>query len=593
LAPVGGSLAWSAIMAALPLLVLFVLLGVFKMKAWLASIITLLVSVILAMAVWGLPAETTLAAGSQGLFFGIAQIMWILLAAVWLYNLSVRAGWDQVLRQLLGGITTDLRVVAIIVAFCFGALLEALAGFGTPVAITAAMLVAAGMKPLKAAVVCMVANTAPVAFGAVGAPIITLATAVQSSFNQFFATAAPVSTDALASALGAMAGRLTLPMAILVPLFLVFLVDGWRGLKNTWGIALVSGIVFGVTQLVTSSWISFSLASVMAAVVSIIVLVVILRFYQPGNPVKAEPFKDGAQSLANRDHDRSRSAVGAARLWGALAPYAIIIVLFVITQLPPIRAWMGAIFGKLIHWPGLQSGSFPVDVSGAVIPQPSATTSLCGIVSQSQIDSGAALTSCTLGTVNLYSVLGTGTILFIGGLITAAVYRLKWSVAFGELWSTLKSLRFTIITIAAVLAIAYLLNASGMTLSLGTGLAASGGIFIVISPILGWLGVAITGSDTSANALFGGMQVTAANGIWPGSGQHAILVAAANTTGGVMGKMISPQSLSVASAAAGMPNREADIFRSVLGWSVVMVVIFALVVFIEGTLIPGVIPLPG
>jgi lactate permease len=182
---VGGSLLWSAIVAAVPLIVLFIMLGVFKITAWVASLTTLVVSLVLSMVVWGMPFGTTAASTTQGLFFGICQIMWILLAAVWLYNRSVKFGWDKVLRDLLGSITTDLRIVAIIIAFCFGALLEALAGFGTPVAITAAMMVAAGLKPLKAAVVCMVANTAPVAFGAIGAPIITLSTASQSAYNQF------------------------------------------------------------------------------------------------------------------------------------------------------------------------------------------------------------------------------------------------------------------------------------------------------------------------------------------------------------------------------------------------------------------------
>jgi lactate permease len=592
LAPVGGSLVWSAIVAAAPLIVLFVMLGVFKVTAWIASAVTLVVCVVLAWLVWGMPAPILAAATGQGLFFGLCQIMWILLAAVWLYNLTVAHGWDKVLRELLGGITTDLRIVAIIVAFCFGALLEALAGFGTPVAITAAMLVAAGMKPLKSAVVCMVANTAPVAFGAIGAPIITLATSVHSSYNQFFSTAAPVGTDALAVALGSMAARLTLPMAIIVPLFLVFLVDGVRGLKNTWGIALTAGVVFAVTQLITASYLSFSLASVVASVVSIIVLVVVLRFHQPKNPVVAEQIDAGGDEAVNPNHRAALSSTGAARVWGALAPYAIIIVLFILSQLPPIKHWLTTTLTAVINWPALQSGGFAKDSTGTIVAQAANSANVCGIVSQSQFDTGAALTSCTIGQVNLYSVLSTGTILFIGGILTAVVYRMRPALAAQVFWDTLTSLRFTIITIACVLAIAYLLNGSGMTLSLGTGLAATGPAFIVLSPILGWLGVAITGSDTSSNALFGAMQVTAAHGVWPDSAQHAILAAGANTTGGVMGKMISPQSLSVAAAAAGMPNREGDIFRAVLGWSVIMVVLFCAVVFVEGTVLTGIIPLP-
>jgi lactate permease len=268
------------------------------------------------------------------------------------------------------------------------------------------------------------------------------------------------------------------------------------------------------------------------------------------------------------------------------------VVLFVISQIPVIKKWLSTTLTAVINWPGLQSGGFAKDATGKIVAQAANDQTICGIVSQSQFDSGAALTSCTIGQVNLYSVLSTGTILFIGGIITAAVYKMSVAMAAKVFWETLKSLRYTIVTIACVLAIAYILNGSGMTLSLGTGLAESGGAFIVISPILGWLGVAITGSDTSSNALFGGMQVTAANGVWPGSSQHAILAATSNTAGGIMGKMISPQSLSVAAAASGMPNQEGDIFRRVIGWSVVMLAIFCLVVLVEGTVLSGIIPVP-
>ena len=281
-------------------------------------------------------------------------------------------------------------------------------------------------------------------------------------------------------------------------------------------------------------------------------------------------------------------ATGGARIWGAIAPYVIVVAVFALSQIPAIKAWLASTFALIFNWPGLQSANFPKGADGKVLAQP---LDFCGIVTASQANAGT-LTSCSLGQVNLYSALSTGTFLFIAGVITAIVYRMSPKEAAGVFGRTVKSLAFTIVTVASVLAIAYIMNGSGMTISLGSALAAAGAAFAVMSPVLGWLGVAITGSDTSSNALFGGMQVAAAKGVWPGSLAHEILMATSNSTGGVMGKMISPQSLSVAAAATGMLNQEGEIFRKVVGWSVVLLAVFAVLVVLQSTVLVGMVPLP-
>ncbi|MFT4110297.1 L-lactate permease [Propionicimonas sp.] len=578
--PVGGSLALSALVAALPLLVLFVMLGVFKIPAWKSALVAVATAVVLAVAVWGMPVATAATATAEGVFFGIFQIMWILVSAIWLYNLSVKHGWDKVLGELVQSISSDMRILAILIAFCFGALLEALAGFGAPVAITAAMLVAAGMKPIKAAVVCMVANTAPVAFGAMGAPITALGNSAFPILTQgHFANAYAASVT-----FGHMAGRQSPIMALFIPLFLVWLVDGVRGLKQTWGVALTAGAVFAACQFVASNFIAYEVTDVIASVVTIVVIVVLLRFVKGSEPTE----EHAATKVTVDEHLVAAKATGGARVWGAIAPYVIVVGVFAISQIPVIKTWLSTALGYVFNWPGLQGANFPKGADGKVVAQP---LDFCGIVTASQAKAGT-VASCTLGQVNLYSVLSTGTLLFLSGVITALVYRMSAKEAAGVFGKTVKSLAFTIITVASVLAIAYVMNGSGMTISLGSALAAAGAAFAVMSPVLGWLGVAITGSDTSANALFGGMQVAAAQGVWPGSMAHEILMATSNSTGGVMGKMISPQSLSVAAAATGMLNQEGEIFRKVVGWSLVLLAVFAVIVVLQSTILIGMVPLP-
>jgi len=561
--------------AALPLVLLFILLGVFKAPAWISSLSALVLCVILSIVGWQMPFGQSMSATLLGIFNGLFQIMWLLVAALWLYNTTVKLGWDRVLRDLMRGISDDLRVLSILIAFSFGALIEGLAGFGTPVAITAGIMAATGMPKLKAAAVCMLANTAPVAFGSVGAPITALGTAAAAKFGDGASYAiGSVDPTVLSTTFGAMIGRQSPFMAIIVPFFLLFMVDGIRGVKDCWHIALVGGVSFALVQFLASNYVSYMITDILASLFSLLVLILFLRAVQPKNKMAAEVVQDEGELLP------SQKTTGAARVWGALAPYLVIVVLFSVSKIPVIASWLSstltphsvnAATGKSqagFIWPGLADCHGPAAADGSV---------------------GGA---CVSATVNLYSVLSSGFILAIGALITAAIYKLAIGKSFKVLGATIVSLRYTIITIGCVLGIAYIMNASGITLSLGMALAGVGAAFVAVSPVLGWLGVALTGSDTSSNALFGSMQVAAAQGVWPGSIPHQVLAASTNSSGGVMGKMISPQSLSVAAAAAGLLNKEGEIFRKVLPWSIVLLVIFAALVTLQGTVLTGMIPVP-
>jgi len=545
--PILGSLAVSAAVAALPLAALFILLGVFKMKAAYASLVSLAVAMALAVFGWRMPVTQLLSATAEGAFYGLFPILWILVNALWIYKLTVVTGWFEVLGRTIRAISPDLRILSILVAFCFGALLESLAGFGAPVAISAAMLLAAGMKPIRAAVVSLLANTAPVAFGAMAAPIITLSGV----------TGLPIED------LAAMAGRQTPFVAILIPLVLVFVVDGKRGVRQTWPVALVAGFVFGLAQFVTSNYFAVELTDVVAAVATVAAVLVMLRFWQPKEivglgfdgdvVVQTRAEAATAESIRSGIAPRRTGTVGGAvavatataasgvpvaqrtgprSVWMALAPYLAIMAIFSVAQIPAAKTWLAEVGSVVFQWPGLDV----VDASGA--PAPAMT-------------------------FKLDHLKATGTLLLFSGIVTMALYRVGLRDAVRAYRDTIVQLKWTIVTVTVVLALSFVMNLSGQTASLGFGLAATGGLFVLLSPVIGWFGVALTGSDTSSNSLFGLLQVTAARQV----GLDPVLMAAANSSAGVLGKMLSVQNLAVAAAAVGMVGSEGELFRKLIGWS--------------------------
>ncbi|MEU5995420.1 L-lactate permease [Spirillospora sp. NPDC047418] len=516
--PVADSLGWSSLVAALPLAVLFVLLGGVRMRAWLASLIALAVSLAVAIWTYGMPAGQAFLAGTEGAAFGFYPILWIVINALWVYNITVTTGHFDVLRRSFASVSDDHRLQAVLIAFSFGALLEALAGFGTPVAVTSVMLIALGFQPLKAAVLALTANTAPVAFGAMATPILTLGKVTGESSDT----------------LGAMVGRQTPILALFVPLVLVAIVDGRRGLRETWPTALFCGAAFGVAQYVTANFISVPLADVVASLVSAAAVVLVVRL-RPRPSVRPAPVAGGAADEPTPEFAARAGSGGErdprAEVARAYAPYAIIIAVFVVCQIDAVKDQLDRAT-RTFSWPGLDL----TDPSGKPL---------------------------TLPNFNFNYLTTPGTQMLVAGLITMAVLGVGLGKALRAYWTTLAQLKWAIITVMAVLALAFVMNASGQTVTLGTWMAGAGAAFAVLSPILGWLGTAVTGSDTSSNSLFGALQVTAANK----ADLDTVLMAATNSSGGVLGKMVSPQNLAIAAAAVGLDGREGDIFRRVVLWS--------------------------
>ena len=546
--PVSNSLGVSSIFAILPVLVLFVLLGGLRMKAQWASLIALAVALVVATVVYPMPVGQAFDSAAEGAVFGLFPIMWIVINALWIYNMTVKTGHFATLRRSFGAISTDQRIQAVIIAFCFGALLEALAGFGTPVAICAAMMIALGFNPVKAAALALVADTAPVAFGAIAIPITTLSTV----------------TGLPKDDLGAMVGRQTPFIALILPLVLIFMVDGRRGLRQTWPAGLVAGLVFAVAQFVTSNYISVELTDIVAALLSAATLVAFLRVWSPSEPLAAEasatrpgvgPAIAGAAAAdaAWEDdvHRRRGGSSGEPEPRGgalaAFAPYIIIIVVLGLANIEPIKGFLAG-RTEMFKWPGL-------DVVSA---------------------KGKPLMSLTF---SFNWAAAAGTLLLLSGLLSMLVLRVRPREALRVYGETLNQIKWAILTVAAVLALAYVMNQSGQTITLGTWVAGAGGVFAFLSGLIGWLGVAVTGSDTSSNALFGLVQTTAAKS----TGISAVLLSAANSSGGVLGKMISPQNLAIGSAAVGMSGREGDLFRKVVGWSVFLVLIMCVIVLLQNT----------
>ena len=561
---VGDSLALSALCAAIPLLTLFILLGGLRVKAWLAGVISLGVSIVVAIVLFGMPVSQTFSATAEGAAFGFFPILWIVINAIWVYNLTVKSGHFDVLRRSFEKVSPDQRIQAIIIAFCFGALLEALAGFGTPVAITVVMLMALGFQPLKAAAVALIANTAPVAYGALATPIVTLAS-VTSTVND--------DPGLTVENLGAMVGRQTPILAIFVPLVLVFVVDGKRGVKQTWLVALVGGLAFGIGQFIAANYISVPLADIIAALVSALAIVALVRVWSPSQTITAADMRDADEAAG----ESGGSAVGAGRpgaggaggagvsggtttqtepmhadsrsdIVKAYAPYLVIVAIFSFINIPAVKEFFaGEPWTFMFTWPGLD------------------------------ILNPAGDPVATIYNFNWFPAAGT--LMIFAGIITAAILKVSPGTALKTYGETYVELKSAILTVMAVLALAYVMNLSGQTAALGAWLAGAGTAFAVLSPILGWLGVAVTGSDTSANALFGALQVqTAAQ-----AGLDPVLMAAANTSGGVLGKMISPQNLAIAAAAVGMAGKEGDIFRKVVGWSLLLLVFMCALVALQAT----------
>lgn len=551
--PVAGNLALSALVACIPLAAFFIMLVGVKAKAHVSALVALVVALIVAIFAFGMPAHLAALSGLQGACYGAFPIVFIIIMAVWFYEVTVVSGRSEDLKSLfdiVGG--GDIRIQAVLVAFCFGGLLEALAGFGAPIAITATMILALGVKPSKAALAVLIANTAPVAYGAAGTPITTAGNMVAGGD----ASVALESAQHVAAIVGYQAPL----FALFVPLLVVLILDGKKGLRDCWLHALVIGGSFAVTQWWCSNHFAYELTDVVASLVSLGVSVIFLHFVKPKNVNNARE-RFGMASIAEGEGTK----LAPVRAWMALVPYIIVVVVFAICKLG-IPALLASTDIK-IPFPGLAGN----------------------VLNAAGKDPGT--------TYNLNLLSNPGTMLLIAGLLTTIVYGIfnekgKYRITLGmsakQLGQTFWAMRFSSLTIVMVLGLAYIMNFSGMTISIGQFLAHTGALFALLSPVLGWVGTAVTGSDTSANALFSSLQYEAAQSNASLAHVSPDLFLAANTMGGVIGKMISPQSLAIAAVTTG--EHESSLFKKVIPWSVGMLAVLCVLVFAESSVISFILP---
>ncbi|WP_371230008.1 lactate permease LctP family transporter [Pseudomonas sp. QE6] len=548
-----GSLGLSALAALVPIIFFFLALAVFRLKGHVAGAITLALSLLIAVFVYHMPVDKALASAVYGFFYGLWPIAWIIVAAVFLYKLTVKSGQFEIIRSSVLSITVDQRLQVVLIGFSFGAFLEGAAGFGAPVAITAALLVGLGFNPLYAAGLCLIANTAPVAFGALGIPIIV---AGQVSGVDAFK-------------IGAMAGRQLPILSVIVPFWLVAMMDGWRGIRETWPALLVAGGSFAISQFLTSNFIGPELPDITSALLSMVCLTLFLRVWQPANLRETEFSSinaDGSATLGGVGGGGQReSQYSFGQIFKAWSPFLILTVLVTIWTMKPFKAlflpggalesWVAVI--KVPYLDQLVLKAAPIVANPTPMP---------------------AIYKFDL-------VSASGTAIFLAALISMAILRIGVKSGAATFRDTLRELKWPVLTIGMVLAFAFVTNYSGMSTTLALVLAGTGAAFPFFSPFLGWLGVFLTGSDTSSNALFGSLQATTAHQL----GVSDTLLVAANTTGGVTGKMISPQSIAVACAATGMVGRESDLFRFTVKHSLIFAAFIGLITLAQAYVFTGVL----
>ena len=534
LTPVRDSLALSFLVAILPILTVLVLLGIVKRPAWQAALAGLMVAMAIAVTVWGMPAHLAFASAFNGAVFALWPVMWIVINALFLYNIAVTSGRFDAFRDwVILHLPNDRRVILIVIGFCFGALLEGIAGFGAPVAITASLLIVVGFSAFDALVFVLIFNTTPVAFGALGAPVTVLGAV----------------TGLPAAVLGAMIGRQLPLMAMFLPFYVMALYGGFRSVRELWPVLLIAGVSFGAAQFVASNFIDYTLTDVLAALGSLIVTVLFLKVWRPAE---------------SREFKIDRSPLEAGR------PGAI-----------RVGAWQGWLPWIIVSATVILWTSFKVAAKGQLnIPWPG-------------LDKAVAITlyhDKPYAAVWAFQPLATGTAILVAALITAVIVRLPVADVFRCMARTIGQIWVAVVTVMLVVALAYVMNYSGLAYTLGLAVASSGYAFILLSPFLGWIAVFLSGSDTSGNALFGNLQVVAARQLH----LNPVLFAATNSSGGVLGKMISPQNIATGVSVTDLRGREGAILARTFIHSVVLTLVLVVIVIVQQFVVPGVIPsVPG
>ena len=532
----------SALVAAIPLYILFYMLAVKRSPGHKAAIVGTLSAVILAILVWGMPVGLAVNSTIMGACFGLFPIVWIVITAVWVYNMTVESGEFEIIKNSLASLTDDRRLQAILIAFAFGSFIEGTAGFGTPVAITAAMLVGLGFNPLYAAGICLIANTAPVAFGAIGVPVVVAAQVAFGDSHEHLMHVTKI------------VGRQLPFLSIIVPFWLCCTMSGFKRALEVLPAVIVAGMSFAITQYLSSNFHGPYLPDIISAIVTIIAIVMLLRVWRPANPWR---FPDEAPASGERVKcDYSLGEV--LRAWG---PYIVLALTVFVWGLQTFKDLVAFTVVKF-PWPSLHN---MIAKTAPIVAQ--------------NTDYGAVF--------NLNIATAGGTAILISGIISCLfIPNYGFGKAIPCFFRTCYTLRFPVLTIAMILGLAYIMNYSGMSSTMGLAFTATGSMFAFFAPILGWLGVFLTGSDTSSNALFCGLQKTTALEV--GMDQH--LATASNTTGGVTGKMISPQSISVATAATGMVGQEGNLFRFTLFHSMAMLVVICIITYLQSNWLHWMLP---
>ena len=540
-----GNIWLSSLIAALPILFFFYALIKLKLKGYIAATITVGIALLVALFFYKMPADRAFASVIYGFFYGLWPIAWIIIAAVFVYKISVKTGQFDIIRSSILSITPDQRLQMLIVGFCFGALLEGRAGFGAPVAITAALLVGLGFNPLYAAGLCLIVNTAPVAFGAMGIPIIVAGQVTGlDSFE-----------------IGQMVGRQLPFLTIIVLFWIMAIMDGWRGIKETWPAVVVAGGSFAVAQYLSSNFIGPELPDIISSLVSLVCLTLFLRVWQPKRIFR---FNDVGASIT--DQTLARQNYTLKQVIRAWMPFIFLTATVTIWSIPPFKA-LFAKGGALQDWVFNFSVPF-LDKLVAKMPP---------VVAESMPYAAV---------YKLDWLSATGTAIIVAAVISVIYLRMKPRAAVETFFSTMKELALPIYSIGMVLAFAFISNYSGLSATLALALAHTGDAFTFFSPFLGWLGVFLTGSDTSSNALFAALQATTAQQI----GVSDVLLVAANTTGGVTGKMISPQSIAIACAAVGLVGKESDLFRFTVKHSLIFTCMVGVITTLQAYLLTWMIP---
>ncbi len=529
--PAGGSLALSTLLAAVPIFVLMLLIGVLRKPAWIASLAGLAAAIAVAAGVYGMPAGLLVSSIGYGAAFGLFPIGWVVFSAILLYRVTLEGGQFEILKDSIGHLTSDARLQALLIAFAFGAFVEGAAGFGTPVAVAAAMLVGLGFTPFYAAAICLLANTAPVAFGSIAIPITTLA----------------VTTGLPLDRLSAGVGRICAPVSLFIPAYLILVMSGWSGLRAVLPAVAACGVAFAGTQFVISNFVGAQLTDILSSMAAMGALLLVIRLSP--RPASAR----GASVGAPAGPRHSGRAVAFA--W---APYALLVVFVLLWGYKPLAAELNH-FNIPVNWPGLHNA---IERMPPVAPKPAPYAAV----------------------YNFTWLSASGTACLFAAILGAMVVGLKPVQFVRVLGHTARQLAKAELTLAAVLALAFLMNYSGATATLGLAFAATGVLFPFFSSLLGWLGVFLTGSDTSSNALFGTLQVVTAGKL----GMNPVLMAAANSAGGVMGKMISLTSIAVAAAATTMKREdEGLLFRFTLKHSILLATVIGLLTMFYAYVMPG------